>query len=302
MNPSNASTPASVSRRVIREATIQLLHATSGDSEQGDPWPLILAPVSAKITRARARVVLHLQQNRPARVKPITALLKTAPALLENFLEDKSSSKNLRLLYKSEKTLTELFDLTRRQLKSEKEPETIAKTLEDIQSVNATSLQALKELSKAVGSPDSCPQALAPLAKALPPLQETSELLRALFSQELPELPETKALREVLAEREALQAEASKLRQLVLDHQEETDQLLTKTLENFSFDRLAQVDRAVLRLATTELNHCPDIPAAVSINEAIEVARRFGGTESAGFVNGVLDKLKGQPSSEKKPK
>lgn len=294
MNSSNAPTSASVSvsRRVIREATIQLLHATSGIKEPGDPWPLILAPTEAKITRARARVVLHLQQQRPARLKPLTALLPTAPALLENYLDDKSGARSLRTLFKSEEELPNLFDLTRRQLKSEKDPETVAETLERIQAANSSSLQALKELSKAVGPPESSPQALAPLAKALPPLHETAELLRTLFSQEIPTLPETKALREALAERDLLKAEATQLQELVLTHQKETDKLLTAQLENFSFERLAQVDRAVLRLATTELKHCPDIPAAVSINEAIEVARRFGGTDSAGFVNGILDKLK----------
>ena len=51
------------------------------------------------------------------------------------------------------------------------------------------------------------------------------------------------------------------------------------------------VDRAILRLATYEIKHCEDIPKAVSINEAIEIAKRFGSTDSARFVNGVLDAL-----------
>jgi len=297
---SSSSRKPTVSRRQVREATVQLIHSaqSNADKEAGDPWPLILAQPEAKVIRARARVLLHLQQNRPGRLKPILAQQVSAPPLLENFLDEKTSSRSLRNLLKAEETLPELFDLLRRQLKSEKEPDTIAETLGRIGESNQASLDHGTSLESALGPVDACPQPLQELAKALIPLRETASLLRALLSESLPEVPEVEALAEAIVERDLLRKEAETLHQFVHSHLAETDDLIAAKLDNFAPDRLAMVDRAVLRIAVTELNHCPDIPPAVSINEAIEIARRFGGTESAGFVNGILDKLKDAESSQ----
>ena len=262
--------------------------------EAGDPWPLILAQPEAKIVRARARALLHLQQNRPGRLKKVLAQRKSvALPLLESYFDEKTATlKNFRLILTSEEKLPDLLDLLRRQLKSEKEPDAIAGTMERIRETNKSSLDALTALETALGAIEACPEPLKPLAKALPPLRETGDLLRTLLSETLPELREVDALRDAIAERDCFRSDTEALHQLVNNHLTATDELIAKHLENFAPERLAQVDRAVLRLAVTELKHCPDIPPAVSINEAIEVARRFGGIESAGFVNGILDKLK----------
>lgn len=298
MNSSSASDSPQISRRQIREATVQLLHATGGiTDETSDPWPLILAPAESKIIRVRARAILHLQQNRAHRLKLLNEKKREFYSLIENYLEDRSAARTFRSLLKTEEEILSFLDLLRRQLKSDKEPETIAENLERIQENNLNSLAHQKTLSEAIGPETSSPAPLKPLAQALPPLLTTSELLRSLFSQNLPNTPETQALRKAIAERELLQIETAKLHELIAKHQKEINQLISKHLENFTFERLAQVDRAVLQLATTELKHCPDIPPAVSINEAIDIARRFGGSDSALFVNGVLDKLGGNPSS-----
>lgn len=299
MNPSQSPSPTgsakktNVSRRQVREATVQLMHSSQSNAEEaGDPWPLILAQPEAKVIRARARVLLHLQQNRAGRLKPVFAQRTTAPPLLDSFLEEKTAKRFLRQLLTAEMELPDLFDLLRRQLKSEKEPIAIEETIGRIREANLSSFTHLADLQKALGKLDACPQPLQPLAQSLPPLRETGELLRALLSENLPDLREVDALREAIGERDLLKAQVEELHTLVTTHLESTDQILAGLLENFAPERLAQVDRAVLRLAATEIKHCPDIPPAVSINEAIEVARRFGGIESAGFVNGILDKLK----------
>lgn len=72
----------------------------------------------------------------------------------------------------------------------------------------------------------------------------------------------------------------------------EIDRLLTAALQNWGLHRLGAVDRAVLRVATGELLVRRDIPAAVTINEAIEIARSLGSAESARFANGVLDRVR----------
>lgn len=79
----------------------------------------------------------------------------------------------------------------------------------------------------------------------------------------------------------------------VIAHLDEIDVLLKKYLQNFEIGRLAAVDRNVLRLAIHEMFHCMETPPVVAINEAIEIAKKFGGEDSGRFVNGILDKLKG---------
>lgn len=75
----------------------------------------------------------------------------------------------------------------------------------------------------------------------------------------------------------------------VRESRERIDALLRGAAENWSLERLSRVDLNVLRVAAYELLCSPDVPPRVAIDEAIEVARRFGGEESAHFVNGVLD-------------
>ena len=78
----------------------------------------------------------------------------------------------------------------------------------------------------------------------------------------------------------------------VLGHQAETDERISRYAENYELHRLAVVDRNILRLAIYEMLHRHDIPPVVSINEAIEIAKRFGSEESSRFVNGILDRVK----------
>jgi N utilization substance protein B len=73
---------------------------------------------------------------------------------------------------------------------------------------------------------------------------------------------------------------------------EEIDRRLDAVTQNYELDRLSTVDRNILRIAVFEMFHRLDIPPIVSINEAIEIAKRFGTEESGRFVNGVLDRLK----------
>ncbi len=75
-------------------------------------------------------------------------------------------------------------------------------------------------------------------------------------------------------------------------HREEIDALIKSATANYELGRLAAVDRNILRVAIYEMHHALDVPPVVAINEAIEVAKRFGAEESGGFVNGILDRLK----------
>jgi len=77
----------------------------------------------------------------------------------------------------------------------------------------------------------------------------------------------------------------------VTAHQEELDVLIRRYSEHWRLERMAAVDRNLLRLALFEILHQPDIPAKVVINEAVELAKRYGTEQSGAFVNGILDRV-----------
>lgn len=76
---------------------------------------------------------------------------------------------------------------------------------------------------------------------------------------------------------------------LVRQHQEWADAQISALATNWNINRIAELDRIVLRMAIVELNHMPDTPTKVAINEAIELAKKFSTGESSGFINGILD-------------
>lgn len=75
----------------------------------------------------------------------------------------------------------------------------------------------------------------------------------------------------------------------VLRYKGEIDELISRVSENWKLDRMSVVDRNILRIAVYEMLYRGDIPVKVSINEAIELAKKFGEIDSPSFVNGVLD-------------
>ena len=75
------------------------------------------------------------------------------------------------------------------------------------------------------------------------------------------------------------------------DHATEIDQLIERHAEHWRMDRMAAVDRNILRLGVAEFLGNPDTPRPVVINEALEIARRFSAPESVQFINGVLDSI-----------
>jgi N utilization substance protein B len=78
----------------------------------------------------------------------------------------------------------------------------------------------------------------------------------------------------------------------VLAHHPDIDESIRAYAQNWTFERIAKVDLAILRLATHELLHRPDIPPIVTINEAIELAKTYSAQDSKRFVNGILDRIK----------
>ncbi len=79
----------------------------------------------------------------------------------------------------------------------------------------------------------------------------------------------------------------------VAEHRREIDEAIEEVSTNWRLDRMAKVDRNVLRLAVYELEWRPDVPVKVAINEAIELGKKYGSESSGAFINGVLDRIAG---------
>ena len=106
----------------------------------------------------------------------------------------------------------------------------------------------------------------------------SAEALRVFWQSLEPAEPEVESL-------------ASPLIQGVLSHLGELDEAVEQVSVNWRVSRMAKVDRNVLRLGAFELLHRPEVPPKVAINEAIDIATRYGSEESGAFINGILDKI-----------
>ena len=85
---------------------------------------------------------------------------------------------------------------------------------------------------------------------------------------------------------------AAQLVSRTIEHVEEIDAMIQRHAEHWRLDRMAVVDRNILRMATQEFIYDKETPKTVVINEAIEIARRFSAQESPQFINGILDSIK----------
>jgi transcription antitermination factor NusB len=98
------------------------------------------------------------------------------------------------------------------------------------------------------------------------------------FWTENESLPQVKAFTEILVNG-------------VLKHLSEIDPMIEKYTQHWSRDRMAAIDRNILRFAIFELLYLKEIPPKVTINEAIEIAKKYGSEDSGAFVNGILDHI-----------
>jgi len=78
----------------------------------------------------------------------------------------------------------------------------------------------------------------------------------------------------------------------VVETRTEIDALIERFSKNWKISRMSCVDRNVMRIAVYELLHCEDIPPKVSINEAVDVGKKFGTEESGAFINGIMDSIR----------
>ncbi len=88
----------------------------------------------------------------------------------------------------------------------------------------------------------------------------------------------------------------------ILESQDSIDKEISQTADNWDMERIAVVDKLVLRFAVAEMLHFPNVPMKVCINEAVEIAKKFSTEGSSRFVNGVLDTIAARHSNFKRRK
>lgn len=135
--------------------------------------------------------------------------------------------------------------------------------------------------------------------------------LRALYQMEIAKTTARDAGLDMMAHSDLddeMNAYADSLVKLYAVHKKEIDERLAALMREWDYKRIAFVDRNILRMAATELLFQPDIPPAVTIDEAVEIAKKYSSAESPRFINGVLGSLlresekanwQGPPASEK---
>jgi transcription antitermination protein NusB len=121
------------------------------------------------------------------------------------------------------------------------------------------------------------------------------EALFLLYQQDLMELDPDRAIQRLEQIGEDVDPYTRRLVHGIYDHRVEIDELIGAKLRDWSLSRLAAIERSILRLGVFELRWVEEVPAAVAIDEAVELAKRFASNEGAALVHGVLGAVQGRP-------
>jgi transcription antitermination factor NusB len=118
-------------------------------------------------------------------------------------------------------------------------------------------------------------------------------VVKTLYEMEMGGLepPEARARVQRKCQRPEVRQFALRLIDITLEHFSELDNIIVKVAENWDLNRMAVIDRNVLRLGAAEILFLDDVPDNATINEAIEIAKKFSTENSGRFVNGILDKV-----------
>jgi N utilization substance protein B len=286
-------------RRDIRETAVQFLYFS--DLEEGaDPsgmqstfWHIIQETSLLKLVKAKAKAVLHLSQGRTSRMEKLADLVPLALADLKAAGNFTALTVPLRTVLRTESKLSAAIELLRTSIQSQSGESLIEPRLAEVYIANHVAEDARDDFQAALQNSPTWRNKLEAITAACNHLERISERIDALENIESATSPAHgfEHLHATSSEIQAFRNDTEELVQGILKHKESIDKKLSDIVENYSPSRVAPVDRAILRLGTYEILHCDDIPRAVSINEAIEIAKKFGSTESARFINGILDAL-----------
>jgi len=288
------------SPRKIRETAVQFLYCS--DLEGGadpadllDPfWDCITESDRRRLLTAVFRSIHHLAQGREQRLTEWTGRMEAAVADLSLHEETVEHAAILGKLQRSELKWNELLAGLQR-LSLDGEDEVILPRLEaalDQFFSHERELAALRSsFLELAAAADRSARDLEALIASTGRLQRISERLAMLeHPEDFPEQADLAKLRESKTEMEQLRSGTERIVDRIRQSRALIDRTLAAVVENFSPERIDPIDRAILRLATAEILD-GETPPKVAINEAVELAKRFGTTDSSRFVNGVLDRV-----------
>ncbi len=279
------------SRRQVREAAVQLLYARCSNlksAEGSEFWALIHHGALVSFDKARVKILAHLQQGRLATAQKLQAIVLDCAA-------------SILATDPSEKLAKEIKSLTEDEIQW---ADTV-KNLSNLTKANLGGWQA--DLIKLLVESNELKKKRATIrlkTENFPPLQQTAldqvfdkldsydkRVHMVHFPKNYSEQRELAHLHQMTSEMKELEDEVTKIADLVTEKATELDELIGLKSENFDLSRLSKVDLAILRLASWEILYLTELDPAISINEAIELARAFCGEDSASFVNGILDQV-----------
>jgi N utilization substance protein B len=289
-----------LSRRHVREAVVQFLYCA--DLEGGaDPaalrgpfWDFVTESDRRSLQIATFRTVHHLAHGREGRLVEFVERQTLASALLSAWPQAESLKTDLKRIAEQESGWSTAFAKLERLPKDDDDAsvaESFGDALEALFKVDRGLAAARLRFLHGIEEFPALRGQLEAVAATIRRLQRISDRMRMVEEPEkFPDQADLARLRDSKAEIAELRAQADTLVDSILTKKDDLDTTLAAIVENFAPERIDPVDRAILRLGTYEILHA-ETPPKVAMNEAIELAKRFGTTDSGRFVNGVLDKI-----------
>jgi len=283
-------------RRDIREAAIQFLYFA--DLESGaEPfnmedtfWQMIQEQNIRVLEKATAKAVLHVSQGRPNRLVKLNKHTEKLLIMLKASGDCDQLVDALNQMLADESRMSDAVDLLKATHQKKTTDTTLKENTKVVIARNTSLIRRRNDLLETLKDFPQKRQALEPVTAAVEHLGRVSERLTAIIDPQST-VGDFAHIHNSSAEITSFRKETQKLIEDILHHKESIDSMLAGLIQNYAPNRVAPVDRAILRLATFEITHCEDIPIKVSINEAVEIAKKFSTSESSRFINGVLDAI-----------
>ena len=283
-------------RRNIREAAIQFLYLA--DLEDGPEaagmeeafWQMIQESSLKKFNSAKAKAILHVAQGRDGRILKLNQLASAIQPELTAGNSTKDVIAPLKELVTQENELSRQIEALKSFLQNKSDNPVPDQMIQDVMDVNHGLIQVRLAWDETSSDHPDWAAKLEATNATIAHLTRSSQRFASIDDPEST-IVDFAHLRTSSSELSTFRRETQELVAYILQHKEEIDASLASVIENYAPQRVDPVDRAILRLATYELRMADDIPRAVTINEAIEIAKKFGTNESARFINGVLDAL-----------
>lgn len=288
------------SRRQIREAVVQFLYCA--DLEGGadpaalrDPfWDFVTESDRRSLQLAIFRTVHHLAIGREGRLAEFVERQAAANIQLAAWTEAECLKSGLQRIAELESAWSTTLARLERLPKDDDDASVAASFSAALSGLFSIDRDLSETRRRFLADLEDFPALRGPLeavAATIRRLQRVSDRMRMIEEPEkFPEQADLAKLRTSKAQIHELRSRADELVNQILDRKEPIDATLAEVVDNFSPERIDPVDRAILRLATHEIQ-TDKAPVKVVINEAIELAKRFGTSDSGRFVNGVLDRI-----------